>query len=164
MQLFVLAVRDERNQLIGVAPWYRTRTPGWGRVIQFLGSGDVCSEYLSLLSLAEHARDVSITVANWLTTVAQREWDVLDLPAIDPADAGLRHLREEFSDHGHAIDGQPDARCWRVELPETWDKYLADFSKSRRDRYRYLLRRLSPGSSSRHFRFSSICTRSAAPC
>jgi CelD/BcsL family acetyltransferase involved in cellulose biosynthesis len=140
-QLFVLAVHDSAGRLVGLAPWYRTRSAGWGQTVQFIGSGDVCSEYLSLLCDRPDARRVSVALTQWLTDKARREWDVLDLPAIDALDEALGQLRDQFVERNHAVDCEPDARCWRVSLPETWNDFLAGFSKSRRDRNRYLLRR-----------------------
>ncbi len=141
MQLFVLAVRDGGGRLLGLAPWFRSRSAGWGHVVQFLGSGDVCSEYLSLLCRPQDAGRTSLALTQWLTQSAPHQWDVLDLPAVDEADPALGQLRELFAARGHAVDCDSDARCWRVPLPATWNDYLAGFSKSRRDRNRYLLRR-----------------------
>ncbi len=151
-QLFVLAVRDGNGRLIGLAPWFRSRSAGWGHVLQFLGSGDVCSEYLSLLCHPQDARNVSVALVEFLAGQARRQWHVLDLPAIDAADDSLGHLREQFARRGHAIDCQSDARCWRVALPATWSDYLAGFSKARRHRNRYLLRRYLESGQARFLR------------
>ena len=48
-ELFVLAVLGSDRSLVGLAPWYIERSASRGRVVGFLGSGEVCSEYLSLL-------------------------------------------------------------------------------------------------------------------
>src|SRR5690349_1917154 len=56
-QLYVVAVYEgeaahERNpdrHLIGIAPWYVHHTPIKGRVIRWLGSGEVCTDHLSLI-------------------------------------------------------------------------------------------------------------------
>src|SRR5437762_1360193 len=46
-QLFVIAVETE-GRLVGLAPWYLEVRPLQERVLHWLGSGMVCSEYLSL--------------------------------------------------------------------------------------------------------------------
>ncbi len=140
-ELFVLAVQDDRQKLVGLAPWYRSRSAGWGQTLQLLGSGEVCSDYLSLICREQDARGVSAALAEYLTGKARRRWHVLDMPAIDAADAALGHLREQLALRGHAVDCRNEARCWRLALPATWSEFLAGYSKSRRDRIRYLLRR-----------------------
>ncbi len=140
-QLFVLAVRDGRGRLVGLAPWYRAGSAGWSPTLQLLGSGEVCSEYLSLVCRADDARRVSAAVAHYLSHEARRAWHVLELPDVDAADEVLGHLREQLERVGHRVDCRSAARCWRLELPTNWNEFLAGFSKSRRDRIRYLLRR-----------------------
>ncbi len=39
-----LAVCDTTGTLIGLAPWYLEHSSQYGRVIRFLGSGEVCSD------------------------------------------------------------------------------------------------------------------------
>ncbi len=50
-ELYVLCVFDGRTSesLVALAPWYIERSRTLGRVIRFLGSGIVCSDYLSVL-------------------------------------------------------------------------------------------------------------------
>src|SRR5688572_11778301 len=49
-ELFVLAAYSADDELIGIAPWYAEHGGAQGRVVRFLGAGEVCSEYLSLLA------------------------------------------------------------------------------------------------------------------
>src|SRR5262245_42518331 len=46
-KLLVLVARSPEGEVVGIAPWYASRTAREGRVIRFLGSGEVCSDYLS---------------------------------------------------------------------------------------------------------------------
>ena len=48
-QLAALAVFDEGKSLIGVAPWYLAHSITHGWTLRMLGTGEVCSDYLSLL-------------------------------------------------------------------------------------------------------------------
>src|SRR5204862_7414213 len=65
-ELFLLTVWDGDNQLVGVAPWYRIRSASGSRVIRFLGDGEVCSDYLSVLCQSETEDSVTGTLAEWL--------------------------------------------------------------------------------------------------
>ncbi len=47
--LFVGLVKDPSGEVIGLAPWYLQRSAFRGRVIRFLGDGEVCSDHLSIL-------------------------------------------------------------------------------------------------------------------
>ena len=64
----MLVVRDARQRLVGLAPLCLTRSALRGRVISFIGSGMVCSDYLSLLAYENKTNDVACVVADWLAT------------------------------------------------------------------------------------------------
>src|SRR6185295_14241138 len=65
-ELFVLGVFADDGTLVGVAPWYLQQSTASGRVLRFLGTGMVCSEYLSVLCQAEHEYQVTGAIAEWL--------------------------------------------------------------------------------------------------
>ena len=140
-ELFTLLVRDENNDLMGIAPWYVSCTPSRGRVVQFLGSGEVCSDYLTLLCRKGAEEPVAHSIADWLETEAARRWHLLDLTGVEESDAAIGHLGQRLSRHGRIVNRQSDMSAWRSALPDTWEKFQAQLSKSRRDRTRTLLRR-----------------------
>jgi CelD/BcsL family acetyltransferase involved in cellulose biosynthesis len=140
-KLFTLLVTDEQGELIGIAPWYLHRSLSEGFVIRFLGSGEVCSDYLTLLCREEHQQAVAQRVADWLVREARYTWHLLDLSGVDAVDAAILRLGKRLAEHGHRLDHQADMNCWRVELGATWKEFLAKVSKSRRERVRTLLRR-----------------------
>ena len=49
-ELFVLALHGDDGLLVGIAPWYVDDRGGQGRAIRLLGSGEVCSEYVTLFA------------------------------------------------------------------------------------------------------------------
>ena len=65
-ELFVLAAFDATDQLVALAPWYLEHLGPQRRAIRFLGSGEVCSEYLTILCQAEYRHDVALALADWL--------------------------------------------------------------------------------------------------
>jgi CelD/BcsL family acetyltransferase involved in cellulose biosynthesis len=51
-------------------------------------------------------------------------------------------LVEGLAERGAIVDRRPAEHCWRIELPATWDEYLAGLSKSHRKQLRRFERRL----------------------
>ncbi|HVX13763.1 MAG TPA: GNAT family N-acetyltransferase [Pirellulales bacterium] len=145
-RLFALAVYDERQELVGLAPWYLETTRRWGEVVRFLGSGDVCSDYLSILSLPGHEDAVAVALADWLCGDAHvsggNVWNALLLGGVDADDAVTRCFVARMEEYGSLVYAQPGPNCWRIDLPATWDDYLAGLSKSHRKQVRRLERRL----------------------
>jgi CelD/BcsL family acetyltransferase involved in cellulose biosynthesis len=140
-QLFTLLVFDDQQHLVGIAPWYVSRNRRQGRVVRFLGSGEVCSDYLTVLAEPEWAEVVAERIAQWLATEGASQWDLLDLSGVEASDATIAALERGLVAHGRLVDRQPDMSCWRAALPGAWEQFLATLSKSRRERTRALLRR-----------------------
>ncbi len=74
-ELFVLAVRDQDNALIGLMPLYRSRSLRDGRVLRFLGSGEVCSDYLTLLAVPSVKAELATAIVAWFADQRQ-DWDL----------------------------------------------------------------------------------------
>lgn len=139
--LWMLAVLDEHDELVGIAPWYLQHTKTQGRLVRFLGSGEVCSDYLTILAEPELVRAVSRALADWLAGEGASQWDLLDLSGVEADDSAVLALRQRLAELGHRVDVRLDEACWRAELPGDWNQFLATLSKSRRERTRALLRR-----------------------
>jgi CelD/BcsL family acetyltransferase involved in cellulose biosynthesis len=141
MQLFTLALRDEAGELVGLAPWYLSHTPGQGRVVRFLGSGEVCSDYLTILARPGAEQSVADALADWLCDQADHEWDLVELTGLAAGSKALDFFRKRLESRGYRVHEQPDVNCWRLTLPQSWDEYLSRLSKSRRAHIRALARR-----------------------
>jgi CelD/BcsL family acetyltransferase involved in cellulose biosynthesis len=116
-------------------------------VVRFLGSGDVCSDYLSILALAGREEQVAVALADWLCGESPgdesvgRGWDALSLCGVDADDGITRHFVAAMRARGSLACREAGANCWRIHLPATWDEYLATLSKSHRKQLRRLQRR-----------------------
>ncbi|HEX5443661.1 MAG TPA: GNAT family N-acetyltransferase, partial [Pirellulales bacterium] len=144
-RLFALAMRDAGQRLIGLAPWYIQPHPVRGDVVRFLGSGDVCSDYLSILCLPGCEDAVATALADWLCSPhqhAEQPWDLLELMGVDAADGVTGRLIDELRRREATVDSQTAVNCWRIRLPNSWDEYLALVSKSHRKQLRRLERRI----------------------
>jgi CelD/BcsL family acetyltransferase involved in cellulose biosynthesis len=146
LELFVLCV-EEDGELIAVAPWYIELFPLHGRVVQFLGSGPVCSDYMSVLCKPGWEGKSAAALAEWLSANAggaggPAAWDRIELDGIDAEDEIMRRLTDELNRCGSFVHCRPGMPCWRVALPGSWDEYLHCLSKSHRKELRALRRRM----------------------
>jgi CelD/BcsL family acetyltransferase involved in cellulose biosynthesis len=145
-QLYVLAVYGEPDvsgdkRLIGIAPWYLDRSTLKGSVIRWLGSGEVCTDHVSLICRPEDASRVAAAIADTLT-VARDDWDLLDLNAVDADDPLVTELLSALEERECLVSRHVADQCWVVDLPTTWDEYLISISKSHRKQLRQLEHRV----------------------
>jgi CelD/BcsL family acetyltransferase involved in cellulose biosynthesis len=147
-ELLALAAFDQTGQLVGIAPWYVERSASRS-VIRFLGSGEVCSDYLTVLSQPGREDAVTGALADWLCRPGTDErtghvngaaprWDLLDLGSVHAADRTLSRFVAQMADRGHFVHRRSRTSCWRVALPGCWNDYLATLSKSHRKQLRRL--------------------------
>jgi len=146
-RLFVPCVFDSRERLVGLAAWYVEESAS-GRVVLPLGSGEVCSDYLSVLCQPGREEAVAAALADFLTAdpAAQLDgvprFDLIELTGIDAEDRAVGELARAMADRGNTVHRRPGPNCWRIALPETWDDYLAMLSKGHRKQIRRLERNL----------------------
>ena len=142
-ELLTLGVYDRAERLVGIAPWYLETSAAEGRVIRPLGTGEVCSDYLSILCDADGEQEtrVATALAEWLTSDAAPEWDLLHLDAVDQDDTAIARLAAALAALGCKTHQQETFRCWRLALPESWDEFLMMQSKSHRKQLRRLEKR-----------------------
>lgn len=144
--LFVLEVRDQWGEVVGIAPWYIEHTLRHGRVVQSLGSGSVCSDYLGLLTTREHQQQVTEALSQWLLEAAagehgpENQWDLLDLESVAAEDWLMNQFADQMESIGNHVHRGKAMSCWRVELPSTWEEFLAGLKKTHRKRMRRLER------------------------
>lgn len=138
---YVLTVRTGEGELVGLLPCYLTAGPITGRVLRFMGSGEICSDYLTLLSAPGYEQVAAESIGRWLSETAAREWDLLELDGVDQSDPTLLLLTECLRSQGHRIHARQRTNGWRLKLPGSWEEYLAKVSKGRRVRIRQIVKR-----------------------
>lgn len=148
-ELFVLAVYREPTfkhggpvrELVGIAPWYIDRSALQGSVIRWLGDGEVCTDHLSLICRPSDAQQVATSVAHALTEQLD-DWDRIELAAVDADDTSLQSLGAELANRECVIAKEDADSVWVLNLPNSWDEYLASISKSHRKQIRQLQHRV----------------------
>lgn len=145
-ELYVLAVFQDGGQLAGLGPWYLDCSTTCGRVIKSLGSGEVCSDYLTFLTTPETVVPAATAAGQWLAQAAANRtadrWDLLHLEAVAADDPAVAQLVAAIVEQGGQVHQREMANCWRIELPDDWEDYLARMSKSHRKQIRRVERRL----------------------
>lgn len=140
-QLLVLVLRSSAGRTVGICPWYVRRTLRHGRVVRFLGSGDVCSDYLTLFVEPGAETPCLNAVADWLAGAGRDEWDLLELAGVDAHDPLVQGLVDRLASADMRFHQRPGESCWRLALPNSWDEFLKTLSRSKRDKVRKLDRR-----------------------
>ena len=150
-RLFVLGVFDARHRLIGLAPWYLDSDGRRCPVIRFLGSGEICSDYLSLLAEPGLEKAVVSALAHQLLRTGEESssggtalprWEMLDLTGVDSRDALVDWLTEHLDLGGCTVHHRMGPPCRRTNLPRSVDSYLQSLSKNSRRKARRLQRSL----------------------
>jgi CelD/BcsL family acetyltransferase involved in cellulose biosynthesis len=140
-RLNVVALLDRAGKVRGLAPWFVSRSPWLGRVVRFLGTGEVCSEHLTILCEPGWQKSVIDALADWLTEDHRLHWDTLELEGIDSSNEAIHALTAALVERRLRAHFQHSINAWRVSLPASWDEYLARFSNRRRERLRRAFRR-----------------------
>ena len=138
-QLFTLVAETDDGELSGIFPLYREQTVLGGRTLQFLGSGEVCTDYLSLFVAPGHRVEVADAMAQWLSASSQDEsdgWESISLDHVHDNDQAVKDFADSMQVYGNEWQSAAAQNCWRIELPESWDAYLAMMSKSHRKQLR----------------------------
>lgn len=137
-RLFVPSVVDDAGHVVGFAPWHIDAHPALGRVLRFLGAGEACTDYLTLLTSPGHESAVADAIAEWLTTDAsvRRRWDKLELDGPAKDDPAIWRLIEKLAAQGNTLHRRDGMNAWRIDLPGTWDEFLSWQSKSHRKQVR----------------------------
>ena len=141
--------------MVGIAPWFSAEQGGQ-RVIRFLGSGQVCTDHLTILATPEYENAVVSALAEWLLNAGTRtddRWDRIELECVSADDLRIRNLTRRLTDGGCRVASRDDIARWQIDLPDTWDEFIARFSKNRRKR----LRRYERTCQSEQLRLRSIC-------
>jgi CelD/BcsL family acetyltransferase involved in cellulose biosynthesis/lauroyl/myristoyl acyltransferase len=140
-ELYVLIVSDPGGRPLGIAPWYLSQGRFTGRTIRFLGSGVVCSDYLTILTASGWEERIAAALASWLTDHADRTWHAISLVGVLAEDRPILSLLRFLSAQGHRTYRRPAPSCWCACLPASWNDYVAQLPPKRRKFVRRLERR-----------------------
>ena len=139
--LFLITMRDDQGHLAGIAPLYRTVSAGGERKLSIVGCVDV-SDYLDIIVAQGYEREVYSALLDYLDSAEMAGWDAAELcnvPEISPAHQALAEMAVE---HGYEFRTIVEDVCPVIDLPATWDAYLASLDKKQRHEIRRKMRRI----------------------
>jgi CelD/BcsL family acetyltransferase involved in cellulose biosynthesis len=136
-RLAMVAVRDERGRLVGLAPFSIARTglAGAGRrCLSFLADTHVGSDYLGVLARPGYEEAALEAIVSALRR-HRREWDYIELR--DAEDGPLfASLCARLGGMGMTAHRTVASVCFYIKLPPSFDAYLAGVSIKLRANYR----------------------------
>jgi CelD/BcsL family acetyltransferase involved in cellulose biosynthesis len=140
LELYLLELR-ERNDLVGLAPFYTWEPASGGTVVQLIGGIEV-SDYLDLIVASDSVEAVYGAVWESLTGEHTLAWDAVDLHNVPAASATLERLTTlAAAAEGLDTNNVVEEVCPVITLPPTWDQYLSSLSKKQRHEIRRKLRK-----------------------
>jgi CelD/BcsL family acetyltransferase involved in cellulose biosynthesis len=142
-QLQLVCVFDNLERLIGVAPWYLTQSATAGKVLRFLGDGEVCSDYLGILAQEDNAESIVNEIAQWLLLCNDRvedldnpsdagQWDLIDLDGTSEKDTTLALWADKMQEMGAKTYRSSNCSFWKLDLPTSLEEYIKNSSKNHR--------------------------------
>ncbi len=134
-ELLLLSVRRE-GELVGVAPLMRD-----GDRLCFAGDTQIC-DYMDMVAAAGEEEAVLFAV---LRSLGEEPWRELALWAVPEGSPTLDALKAAAPALRLHVDIEQEDVCPRLDLPATWDEYLAGLGKKDRHELRRKLRKLSQG-------------------
>jgi CelD/BcsL family acetyltransferase involved in cellulose biosynthesis len=130
--LYLLSIRHARRT-IGIAPLWRN-----DRAASLIGNQNVCDN-LDFMVASDRTAEFYSTLLNHLI---QDDITRLDLGLIRPDSSAYTGLLPMAEKMGCRIHCEPAATSYEVELPDTWNAYLASLSGKERHEIRRKFRRL----------------------
>jgi len=138
-ELCTLIIHDSVGSVAGLAPLYIQRARGKA-TIRLLGSGNVCTNHTTWLTVPGLENAVGAEVAQFLLD-NKSEWDCLSLESIDDNDLAINTTVTCLKESGCFLRQSPLPHCWKIALPRTWEDYLMMLSHKHRKQCRRMHRK-----------------------
>jgi CelD/BcsL family acetyltransferase involved in cellulose biosynthesis len=136
--LYLIAIRADDGQLVGLAPLYGSTNQQGQRQLSFVGCVAV-SDYLDLLIDQNHVEAVYQTL---LDCLAEISWDKLYLCSLSHHSITHTRLAEVARSRGWRVEVNQQDVCPVITLATTWDDYLSGVNKKQRHEIRRKIRKI----------------------
>ena len=148
--LFVVLVKNEKGEVVGIAPLKISLQRVFGfvpaRLVEFIGSNSLLApEYLDFIVSKQNYPEIVEEIVSALTK-NRKSWDVLNLSDIDESSPVLPVLNQLFSRDKMVIWQRVYNTCPSLKLPASWDELLSSYSHNMRRTIRRTRKRLEESS------------------
>lgn len=138
-QLWIIACRDDADQLVGLAPWFIENNPVHGRVVRSIGCVDV-TDYLDIILDTRYVDPILDCIANHIAENTHR-FDVIDLCNLPEVSPVYQHFPDFMARYGFIATTKQQEVCPVIVLKNDWESYLESLDKKQRHELRRKLRR-----------------------
>lgn len=138
-QLWVLVVRDDQGQWVGLAPWFIDTGEDGRRTVRTIGCVDV-TDYLDIVARRGHEEAVFEALAVWVAAHADA-FDEIMLCNIPETSRALQGMARAAEAQGLHTTVRLQEVCPIIVLPATFEDYVNSLDKKNRHELRRKLRR-----------------------
>lgn len=139
-ELFVVTGRDDRSELVGIAPLFSVSKRDGETTLMLLGSVEI-SDYLDLIVVPGNLQDFCLALLIYLKQHGPGPGNKLDLYNLMDSSPTLPAVKEAANSLGWIFIEEPLHRCPYIQLPGDWEAYLAGIDKKQRHEIRRKMRR-----------------------
>lgn len=140
-ELRVITFRDDTGLLLGIASMFVERGQDGLNHLSLVGCVDV-SDYLDVLVARGHEDAVYAALLDTLASMDFPAWDELHLCTLPEVSPSCTQLKGAAEVHGLRVELRKHDVAPVIDLPGTWDDYLATLDKKQRHEVRRKLRRI----------------------
>lgn len=140
---FFVVAKNDTGVVCGLLPMYTSGS--FGEVLRFVGSGQACSDGLSILCASNDADALGLEMGHWLASIAGQRpdgWHRLDLDGVIAGDQAMISLVQGLTEAGACAHMQSRMHTWFQPTTESFEHYISTLSKSRRRLMRKLSERI----------------------
>jgi len=137
---YLLLAHDELGTLCGILPLYRREDSASGRVLGFMGDGQACSDFASLLASDREAVLIARAMGQFLVATAgdaRHGWEVMNLDGISAGDPAINAMLWQMTIGGAAVHLHSRMSSWYRPCATSWEAHLASHGKSQRRKLRH---------------------------
>lgn len=132
---FIITARDRDGQLIGVAPLCISKVKVYHltslRSLSFIGSGEVCSDYLDFILLSDKSEMILDEMLNYIKSM-QKMWDYAFIEDVSERSIFFKFFKEMLEHQKSTYLTFKSQKCPYIELPDCYESYISRLSKNMR--------------------------------
>ncbi len=137
-QVKLFSVREDNDQILGLGIFQEENGKGEKRKISLLGSNDVW-DYRDFIISAGRERGFFEKFTNFF---AEGPWEILELEGISEFSPTFKIIPKIMETKGLTISNEIEDVSLYIDLPDSWDDFLANLKAKERHELRRKIRRL----------------------